>query len=62
MDRQLRQKYNINLVAVKRSKPEKGGKGEKDIINVPMPSTIIYADDILMVAGSEQDLAQVPQE
>ena len=56
---QLRQKYNVNLVAVKRG--EEGGKKE-NIINVTMPDTIIYAGDILMVAGSDKDLAALPQE
>ena len=56
---QLRQKYNVNLVAVKRG--EEGDKKE-NIINVPMPDTIIYAGDILMVAGSDKDLAALPQE
>ncbi|GAI87399.1 unnamed protein product, partial [marine sediment metagenome] len=32
------------------------------IINVPMPSTVIYTDDILMVAGSDADLAKLPHE
>jgi len=27
-----------------------------------MPSTVIYEDDILMVAGSDADLAKLPQE
>ena len=66
MDLQLRQKYNVNLVAIKRSehsRSKKSEKGEKaGIINVPMPNTVIYADDILMVAGSDADLAKLPQE
>ncbi|MHC4355968.1 MAG: potassium channel family protein [Planctomycetota bacterium] len=62
MDLQLRQKYSVNLVLIKRghSKQKKEEKGR--IINVPMPSTIIYEDDILMVAGSDHDLAKLPQE
>jgi len=63
MDLQLRQKYSVNLVAIKRG--EKGaGKKQKegDIINVPMPSTVIHQGDILMVAGSDADLAKLPQE
>ena len=59
MDLQLRQKYNINLVAIKRNEPQ---SSNKDIINVPMPSTVIYADDTLMIAGSDLDLAKLPQE
>ncbi len=59
MELQLRQKYNVNLVAVKRG--DEGSKKE-NIINVPMPDTIIYAGDILMVAGSDNDLATLPHE
>jgi trk system potassium uptake protein TrkA len=63
MDLQLRQKYNVNLVLVKRSEHSKTKKSERGgIINVPMPSTVIYEDDILMVAGSDADLANLPQE
>jgi len=63
MDLQLRQKYNVNLVAIKRDEESKAKKSEKSgIINVPMPNTIIYQDDILMIAGSDVDLAKLPQE
>ena len=63
MDLQLRQKYNVNLVIIKRGENARKVKGEKGkIINVPMPSTVIYQDDILMVAGSDVDLAKLPQE
>lgn len=57
---QLRQKYNVNLVAIKRE----GGPHteEENIINVPMPETVICAGDILMVAGTDKDLARLPQE
>lgn len=63
MDLQLRQKYNINLISIKRDEQSKAKKSEKGaIINVPMPNTVIYQDDILMVAGSDADLAKLPQE
>ena len=63
MDLQLRQKYNVNLVTIKRDEHSKAKKSEKGgIINVPMPNTVIYQDDILMVAGSDADLAKLPQE
>ena len=62
MDLQLRQKHNVNLVLIKRGENSKQTKAEKaKIINVPMPSTVIYQDDILMVAGSDADLAKLPQ-
>jgi len=63
MDLQLRQKHNVNLVLIKRGENSKQKKAEKGkIINVPMPSTVIYQGDILMVAGSDADLAKLPQE
>jgi trk system potassium uptake protein TrkA len=61
MDLQLRQKYNVNLVAIKRDEANVKEK-EDGIVNVPMPGTTIYYGDILMVAGSDLDLAKMPQE
>ena len=57
-DLQLRQKYNVNLVAIKRSET---GSDKGAIINVPMPNTVIYENDIMMLAGSDTDLASLPQ-
>jgi len=63
MELQLRQKYNVNLISIKRTGVAKEGRSEKDsIINVPMPNTVIYEGDILMIAGSDADLASLPQE
>lgn len=63
MDLQLRQKYSVNLVAIKRGGDVKDKKSKAEaIINVPMPSTVIYAGDTLMVAGSDADLEKLPQE
>jgi trk system potassium uptake protein TrkA len=63
MDLQLRQKYNINLVAIKRGETSKAQKGEKGgIIDVPKPDTIIYRGDTLIVAGSDIDLTKLPHE
>lgn len=61
MDLQLRQRYNINLVAIKRAEVKKD-EGEERVINVPMPSTVIYEGDVLMVAGSDPDLAKLPRD
>jgi len=61
MDLQLRQKYNVNLVAIKRNE-QNVKRDEERVINVPMPETVVYADDILMIAGSDTDLARLPQE
>ena len=63
MDLQLRQKYGVNLVAIKRDEHNTKKKSDSaKIINVPMPSTVVYENDILMVAGSDADLAKLPQE
>jgi len=63
MELQLRQKYNINLVLIKRDENSEQRKEEKGkIINVPMPTTVIYQNDVLMVAGSDADLANLPEE
>jgi trk system potassium uptake protein len=63
MDLQLRQKFNVNLVLIKRSDDTRAKKTEKGpIIAVPMPGTVVYEGDILMVAGSDGDLARLPQE
>jgi len=63
MDLLFRQKYKVNLVAIKRDEHRKKKKTDNAaIINVPMPSTVVYQNDILMVAGSDADLAKLPQE
>ena len=63
LDLQLRQKHNINLVAIKRAPDSEDKKSqEQGIINVPMPDTVIYSGDILMLAGSDKDLATLPRE
>jgi trk system potassium uptake protein TrkA len=60
LDLQLRQKYSVNLVAIKRGEHE-WAKRKDEIINVPMPDTVIYQGDILILAGSDTDLAKLPQ-
>jgi trk system potassium uptake protein TrkA len=63
MDLQLRQKHNVNLVLIKRNNGSAASKLDKNsIIHVPAPETIVYEGDILMVAGSDADLAKLPQE
>ncbi len=63
MDLQLRQKYNVNLVLIKHAESPDGKKEARgSIINVPMPGTVVCEGDILMVAGSDADLARLPQE
>ena len=58
----LREKYNVNLVLIRRGRNSKAEKDEQEIINVPLPETVIYQDDILMIAGADADLANLPAE
>jgi trk system potassium uptake protein TrkA len=62
LDLQLRQKYGVNLVSIKRGEniADENQKGE--IINVPLPETVIYQGDTLMVTGSDENLAKMPEE
>jgi trk system potassium uptake protein TrkA len=61
-DLQLRQKYRINLVSIKRGEKAGSKKEKGEIINVPLPDTVIYEGDTLMVAGSDLDIAKLPAE
>lgn len=62
MELELRQKYKVNLVAIRRvADDQKKLDAKAEIINVPLPSTMINTGDILMVAGSDKDLARLPQ-
>jgi len=62
LDLQFRQKYGVNLVSIKRGEKAEGVKQKGEIINVPLPDTVIYEDDIMMIAGSDEDLVRLPQE
>ncbi|HOX58224.1 MAG TPA: TrkA family potassium uptake protein [Candidatus Paceibacterota bacterium] len=58
-DLDLRQRFRVNLLAIKRMGP--GPKGTQPITEfkaVPMPEDIIQADDILALSGSVLDLAR----
>jgi len=61
-DLQLRQKYNVNLVAITRAEHAADGASAKgEMVNVPLPDTVVYKDDILILAGADTDLAKLPQ-
>jgi trk system potassium uptake protein TrkA len=62
LDLQFRQKYGVNLVSIKRGEKAEDVKQKGEIINVPLPDTVIYEGDIMMIAGSDEDLAKLPQE
>ena len=62
LDLQLRQKYGVNLVSIKRGENIEDENQKGEIINVPLPETAIYKGDTLMITGSDDDLAKLPEE
>lgn len=55
----LRQRFRVNLVAVKRMTVGANGvRVLKEFKAVPKPEEVIHADDVLVVAGSVLDLAR----
>jgi len=61
---QLRTKYHVNLVALKRPVTiQKDGKliQSKRITSVPKPEDVMQPDDILVLVGSHADLESLPR-
>jgi trk system potassium uptake protein TrkA len=64
-DLNLRARYNVNLVAIRRTAtvPAAGGEAtEKESLAVPQPDSVIRADDTLVLIGANTDLARLPKE
>jgi trk system potassium uptake protein TrkA len=61
LDLQLRQKYGVNLVSIKRGDNVEDRRQKEEVINVPLPDTIIYSGDTLMITGSDESLATLPE-
>lgn len=53
----LRSEYEVNMIAIRR--PEEGDA--RGPISVPRPVDVVQATDILLLAGSEEALAKLPQ-
>jgi len=60
----LRKKYEVNLVAIKRpvkkQTPEGEEVGEEQVLDLPMPHTKIREGDILVLVGATKSLADLP--
>lgn len=61
----LREKYSVNLVAVKKRVVSTTKSGEEvveeKILDIPKPSDVIEPDDILILMGHDEALAELPQ-
>ncbi|MDD4890498.1 MAG: TrkA family potassium uptake protein [Phycisphaerae bacterium] len=60
----LRKRYHVNLVAIKRqvsvSSESAGPQTQQQILDVPMPDSVIQPDDILILIGSDENIARLP--
>lgn len=64
-DLNLRAKYAVNLVALRRTSRSKSSTGEeivKESIAVPQPDDVIATEDVLIVIGANTDLGRLPKE
>ena len=60
-DLDLRRKYNVNLITIKRSLVPTGGVLTEQIIGVPMPETMIEANDILILMGEHKSIGKLTE-
>lgn len=61
----LRAKYGVNLVAIKRtveSDEQQEGAEPRQMASVPKPTDVIQPGDVLVLVGSDEELAKVPKE
>lgn len=56
----LRERYNLNLITIKRRYEEQNQSNEpmiiEHIIGVPSPGTVIYEGDVLIIMGKREDI------
>ena len=61
----LREKYSVNLVAIKKKVTTTTKSGQKiveeKILDIPKPTDVIEPDDILILMGHDEALADLPQ-
>ena len=58
----LRARYGVNLVAIKRPSSAAPEDKTRDVISVPKATDSIQPNDVLVIAASDKDLAQLPRE
>lgn len=59
----LRARFGVNLVAIRRTRHKPGETGDsREVIGVPQPDEVIQSLDILIVIGANNDLAKLPRE
>jgi trk system potassium uptake protein len=60
----LRRKYEVNLVAIKRPVKARDAEGvetvQQQVVDLPMAHTVIRNDDVLILVGSTESLSKLP--
>ena len=63
VDIQLRQKYSLNLVTIKRKKSKRllalNPTDEFEVLGVPTPDLVIMEDDVLVLFGKDKDFLEL---
>lgn len=59
MELNLRKKFEVNLVMLRRAVSAEGGGSE--VVSVPLPETVIHLHDTLWLVGSDDHLARLPE-
>ncbi|RKY14813.1 MAG: TrkA family potassium uptake protein [Planctomycetota bacterium] len=54
----IRRRFHVNLVAIKRVR-QKGGRTIEEVENIPDPDYVIQADDTLVFVGKDKDIADM---
>ena len=60
----LRRKYEVNLVAIKRTVKARDAPGdetvEQQVMDLPVAHTVIREGDVLVLVGSTESLSKLP--
>ena len=57
----IRKKHKVNVVAIRRLKPDKDKSAGRYVIDTPLPESQLEADDLLLVVGSNEAIEQLPK-
>ena len=62
LELQLRKKYQVNLIGLRRAADaaQADAKLSQPVINVPLPEMVINTGDLLWLVGADEALAQLP--
>jgi Trk K+ transport system NAD-binding subunit len=60
----LRARYNVNLVAIRRTvvTTTRNGEATSQQLAIPQPDEVLGSDDLLVLIGATDDLERMPKE